>query len=455
LTAYCLLNEIATPTHRELGRWRGKLPRVKLSPQQVQVLLGREAVADVAKKAGVSEEHLRRYCRARGIAVPGEKRPEAPAADLEVIKAAVTRELLARNGGKLKPVEALELVLSRAPHGLTDREIIAVLHAAGTPFTSMQIRYVVMQAAKGRFERYNGRVHRMQPEASVDLNKLKQAVSQATRSKAEWTKLDAIRCVLGHAKKGLSLEQLSTALAWFGIQAGTDALKLAVRRWAAQARLQLYLGTVTLPDTAPSWDLRRVEDREPTPNLASIQAAVCREFALLANQKLTNVEMMEFVLRHAPDGLWNEEFLGITKSLGVDFKESCMHSVTGKETKGRFRRKNGRVSLVGPPTVRITLNELQHALDGRVTAAKQSTYNDLFVEALKSFPDGLDLLDLQAAVGLLGYRRCFAAFKGTVYRLASQGRIRVNRGHAVVSTPRPPGSIEPPVPTPPPAAPPQ
>lgn len=151
-------------------------------------------------------------------------------------------------------------------------------------------------------------------------------------SKKDWGQLEAMRCLLAKAGRGLSIEQLCMALSWFGFQIDPTTLLKEVRRYVHQVRLQLYRGTVTLPDTPPSFTLR-VAEKEPTPGLAGIQAAVREKYAALVDKEFTNVEIMEFVLSHAPQGPWADEFLAVARSLGIDFKEWCIHSVVGKEAR--------------------------------------------------------------------------------------------------------------------------
>jgi len=440
LTAYCYLHGIATPSQRELGTWRGKAPRVKLGPQQIKVLLGRDqGIEQIAQQAGtdVTVDHLRRYCHARGIEIPTEPPAKHPATDLEALKALVARDLAGRNGSKMEASDALDTVLSHVPRGLPDSDIIAVLEANGILITSKTIRSVINSEAKGHFARFDGRVHLLRHDTDVDLNKLQAEVKQEAQNKKDWGQLDAIRCLLARAQRGLSIQQLSTALSWFGIQIEPQPLLKEVRRYVNQVRLQLYRGTVTLPETAPSFTMR-VAEKEPTPQLAEIQAAVGEKYAALIDKKFTNVEIMEFVLSHAPQGLWTDEFLAIAKSLGIDFKEWCIHSVVVKEAKGRFRRNNGRLSLVKPVAPRVTLRDIKTALDGQINPAETAATTDLMLDILRCFPGGLTLNEWFAATCLADLQEEFKPFRARAYYLAEEGRCVITKLRATVAPPAPP-----------------
>jgi hypothetical protein len=247
--------------------------------------------------------------------------------------------------------------------------------------------------------------------------------------------------VLKPAPGGLAIPQLVEALSWFGIQMDTKSLLLLVRRYVSQVRLRLYRGVVTLPGTAPSFTMR-VAEKEPTPSLGHSQAAAQQHFAALVDNNLTNVEVMDLVLSHAPQGLWADEFLAIAKTLGIDFKEWCIHSVVGKEAKGRFGRKNGRLSRVKPPgTFRVTRQELHQVLDGQITVDGQAILSDqvaagnLMVEILRLFPGGLLLTEWCAAFKLLGGQAQYKRFRAKAYSLAEKGRCTIKNLRAAPLAP--------------------
>jgi RNA:NAD 2'-phosphotransferase (TPT1/KptA family) len=430
LSAYCVVNNISVPSHREIYLWYNNRPRVTKSPQQLRVMLAKATLDEVAASMDVSSEQLRRYCDRKGVSITQPRSPRPSEPSLEDIKAAVAEEISKRIYKGLKAHEAMELVLSKAPQGLKEEELIEVLGAIGIPFTKAGIKYVVTESAKGRFERRLGQVRLIDIyEPKVDLDQLKKALQNDAQESRERSLLDAIRCVLAKTPAGISLDELSVVLPSLGVDPTKTALKADVRRYARQGRLHLHWNIVSLPEKPADWTIR-AKDKEATPNLDAIKADVNRDFAKLADRSFTNVELMEFVLSKAPQGLWQDEFLNLAHSLGVNFKRSCIYSVAQHEAKGRFEQRNGRLSLVGSYQPRVTVDDIQKALAADVQTATGLTHSQLMLKLLGHFPAGLSVNELMTAVAFMGDHPSRQTLRRQVYRMARRGQVEVNGGHA-------------------------
>ena len=428
LLAYCILNNIRLPSRREIAAWTNTLPRVTESPRQIRALLAREPVAEVAKKAGrnVTEEHLRKYCRRHGIEIPEQPSAGPGVADIDAVKTAFVRTLASRNVRDLETVEIIELLLRHAPHGLTDMEIIEILGTHQVQMTRPMVQHAVVVTSRGRLQRYNGRVHLLVQEAILDLDKLKQSVQQELQSQKQWNKLQAILFVLKEAKTGISLAQLVVVLSWFGIEMAVEPLKNALRQYQKRALVEFYKGMVTLPENIRPCAIRP-DETEATPNLGEITAKVQMDYAALANKQFTNVEMMDFVLSRAPQGLWVDEFLAITKSSGVDFKRHCIHSVVTHEAPERFKRQSGRlVREKAAPTFlpRVAIQTLQAVVD-QVQVSPVDENGEVALQILIDFPQGLHLRELHVAIGLAGRHPNYDSFRRNLHVYAKRNRCRI------------------------------
>jgi hypothetical protein len=436
LKVYCYLNKIAIPSARKLGSWRGKLARVKLSPQQIKALLARgKTLEEIAQLAGdgITVEHLRRYCAKRGIKIPDEPVQAQAKSDLEAVKAAVGHELSNLDRDKLTSADVLDLVLSQAPFGLSEPDIIAVLEANGVPFTVEKIRTAISCEGNGSFAHFDGVLHLMKREAAIDLDNLKTELLPIIQGKTGWGPLEAIRCLLSQAKQGLSIPQLATGLSWFGFQTTEDRLTKDIRNYVNQVRLQMYRGVVTLPETSPSFTIGGPE-KESTPNLAELTSAICERYADLVDKDLTNVEMMEFVLSQAPNGLWTDEFLAITKKLGLHFKENCIHWAASYEAKDCFRRHNGRLTFLQSCAPRVTWRDVQLAIDRKVEFDSDLTAEDLMLDILACFPKGLLLREWHAIAQRIGLKGKLGPFRMRAYRLGRKGRCSIKNGRALTAS---------------------
>ncbi len=434
LRAYCLEHEIAEPDRREVAAWAGKRPRVKESPQQVETLLGQKPFAQVARILGITEDHLGGYCHRRGIRIPQQPVQKEEVNDLPNIQAAISEALASCVDQALSDGDLLSLALAHAPEGLTDQEILRVLAANGFSLDLDRINAAMKNSEEGRFVRYRGRVHRLPKEVKIEIEALHEALKEDLKAQKTWTVLEAIRCLLGKAPGGLCVNQLSPALPWFGIRLEQEDLLRALERYDAQSRLRLYRGRVTLSQTELDWT-RNLSEKEPTPNLAAVKASIREKYAALAHHHLTNVEIMEFIFSQTPHGLWKEEFLELTKELGLDFKEQCIHSVVAHEAKGRFGRKSGRIYLVGAPApARLKTKDLEQALAG--LGQVDRNVSRLYLEVLARFPEGLTMRDLECALRLLGHSARYDTFRRRVYFRVKEGQLRTDRGHVRLVSPQ-------------------
>ena len=427
LSAYCAVHKVPVPDAHALGLHYNNRPRVTTSRPQVQAMLGQSSFEDVASSLKVPPEYLRDYCERHKIKI--DPVPSAPSftTTLDDIRAAVTKDLETRPRTPLEPREAMELVLSKTPQGLSEEELILVVEqAVGIKLTKGAIKYVLTQSAKGRFERRYGRIRLIGAyETKVDLDHLKSLVKRELGRRDLWPLIEALRRAVPKTPRGLSVDQLLEVLPLFGIHLDSPKLKKELKRLDRQGRVTFYYSQVTIPEGAPDWKLR-VHDKEATPGFEAIKQHVHDCYAKLANPNLTNVETMEFILSMAPDGLWQDELLDVAATCGIKFKQSCIHSVVQHEAQGEFKRENGRVRLVGPFQPRATIHDIRNALPARNGSA--ILRKDLILEVLKHFPGGLSVDDLRAAAELRGHKDSRNTFRRQIYTLAKRGRVDVENG---------------------------
>jgi hypothetical protein len=426
LSAYCAVHKIPVPSAHALALYYNNRFKVRTSRAQVRAMLEKASLEEMAASLNLTVEHLRDYCKRHRIRTDRAAELRITTPIFEDIKLAVIKELNAGPCRVLKNDEAMELVLSKAPDGLTQEELVRVVdQATGVKLTAAAIKYVVNESAKGRFQRHCGQIRLIGVyETKVDMDHLKSLLKAELGRRSQWSLIQALRCVLPKTPKGLSLDQLLEVLPVFGIGLDKPALKKELKRLDRQGRITFYYNQVTCSEGTPNWKLR-VHDKEPTPGFAMIKQHVEQFFAELANRNLTNVEMMRFILGMAPDGLWRDELLEIANSCGIDFRPSCIHSVVQHEAKGEFKCENGRVRFVGAIKPRITISELRQALSTNTSSLPRK---NLILEILNHFPQGLGVNDLKVAAELVGHKVSRDTFRRQIYKIAEQSQVEVKHG---------------------------
>ncbi|MGD0813468.1 MAG: hypothetical protein ABSA83_07680 [Verrucomicrobiota bacterium] len=424
LSAYCAVHKVPVPDAHALALHYNNRPRVTTSRAQVQAMLGQSSFEDVASSLKVTPENLRRYCERHKIKI--DPAPPSPSftTTLDDIRAAVIKDLETKPRIPLETREAMELVLSKTPQGLSEEDLILMVEqAVGIKLTKGAIKYVLTESAKGRFERRYGRIRLIGAyETKVDLDHLKSLLKRELGRRDSWSLIEALRCAAPKTPRGLSVDQLLEVLQLFGINLDRPKLKKELKRLDRQGRVTFYYNQVTIPEGAPNWKLR-VHDKESTPGFEAIKKHVHDCHAKLANPNLTNVETMKFILSMAPDGLWQDELIEVAATCGIKFKWSCIHSVVENEAKGEFKRENGRVRLVGAFQPKVTMHDIRNALP----AGKGSVISrrDLILEVLKHFPRGLSVDDLRAAAELRGHKQSRDTFRRQIYSMAKRGQVAV------------------------------
>jgi hypothetical protein len=424
LSAYCAVHKVPVPDAHALALYYNNRPRVTTSRAQVQAMLGQSSFEDAASSLKVTSEHLRSYCERHKIKINPVPSSPSFTTTLDDIRAAVIKDLETKPRTPLKTQEAMELVLSKTPQGLSEEELILMMEqAVGIKLTKGAIKYVLTESAKGRFERRYGRIRLIGAyETKVDLDHLKSLLKRELGRRDSWPLIEALRCAAPKTPRGLSVDQLLEVLPLFGINLDRPKLKKELKRLDRQGRVTFYYNQVTIPEGAPDWKMR-VHDKEATPGFEAIKKLVHDCHAKLANPNLTNVETMKFILSMAPDGLWQDELMDVAATCGVKFKWSCIHSVVEKEAKGEFKRENGRLRLVGAFQPKVTIHDIRGALPARKRSV--ISRSDLILEVLKHFPQGLSVDELRAAAELRGHKQSRDTFRRQIYQLAKKGRVDV------------------------------
>jgi hypothetical protein len=427
LRAYCAVHKVPTPSRTERALYFNNRPRVTTSRHQVQKLLGTAPIEEVAKTLKLPLDYLRAYCQRHQLQMGKPCAEQGNCLNIEDIKAAVAKELHAQPRRVLQNSEAMEIVLSHAPEGLHEDELIRVIaEVIGMKLTTGEIKYVAKESARGRFLRRHGRIRLVGAhETGVDIEHLKSMLKTEARARNDWLLIEALRCLVPKTLKGLSVEELAQLLPLFSIELGMQNLKRELRRLDRQGRVTFYYNRITLPESEPNFRLR-VRDREATPGFEEIKKRVQQKYTALANRTFTNVQKMMFVLSMAPNGLWQDEFLEIAEASGFGFKQSCIHSVVEKEAKGQFKCENGRIRFLGTFAERATVAEIRNALP--TESAPELPKSELILKVMKSFPQGLTIDDLIAAAELCGHHDSRDTFRRYIYHMAKRGQLQVDDG---------------------------
>jgi len=433
MRAYCAVRGIPVPSAHARAVFYNKRPKVKKSRKEVSRLLGQFSIDEVAAQLGVTPDHLKAYCRRRGIqpgSAPGSK---SPSITLEEIKAGVLKDLEIMPHHELTPVEAMELVLSRVPDDLDQADLIELVdQTTRIKLTLEQIKLIVKHTAKGRFYLHEARIRLLGAyEFPVDLDWLHTLVKPDLGRRDDWNLIKALRCVLPKTAKGLSVDQLLKVLPWFRIHWNEKKLKKELGRLDRHNYICFYYNRVTLPGGSPIGHLQG--HKEPTVGFDAIKAQAVSAYRQLASQELTNVEMMQFVFGMAPNGLWREELLDIAKTCGVDFKAHCIDSVVKNEAKGQFDCEHGRVRFVGTPKHWNTIDDLRAALPARNGAG--CLRGALVLRVLQHFPDGLKVGEIWTATKLGGHNDSRDTVRRQIYKYRKKGLVRADNGQVWLVSP--------------------